>query len=97
MFTYISVVTLPPTQVGAAPRLQVAKQPARLRDDHFGRCPDKPHIAAGNAFRPLGLLTQHKQRHAQGRRFFLDSSGIAEDQVRVAHPNQQLVVSAGRD
>ena len=78
-------------------RKGIGKQPPSLGDDRLGRGADEAHVARDHPLRPLGLLAQDEERHAERRRFLLHSARIAEDQVRVAHPLDQLDMAAGLD
>ena len=52
---------------------------------------DQAGGATGQRFRSLGILARHQNRHAQVWRFFLDATGIGDDQGR------RLAARAGVD
>ena len=72
----------------------VAEQPTGLGDDLLGRSPDQPHVAGGDPLGALGLGAQDKQRHAERRRFFLHPPRVAQNEVAIAHPPDQLAMAA---
>ena len=53
--------------------------------------PTSRDVPGGNALRPLGLVAEHQQRNAERGRLLLDAAGVAEHQVGIAHPAEQLL------
>jgi hypothetical protein len=45
---------------------------------------------------PFGLVAQHQQGRTKRRRFFLNTAGVAEDQVGIPHSADEVGMAARR-
>src|SRR5207253_10201217 len=58
----------------------------------FGAVADKLRNAGGDGFRAFGVFTEHEERFAQGRRLFLNPTGVRDDEPRVGQETDKVEI-----